>query len=682
MNQLTRQIVFCLLLLFSTTEYFAQDSLSTINLEPVVLKSSKIGTLKERLPLSITAIDFQKNQDSKQQLNFNDYLVNTPGLFALNSNNYAQDLRVSIRGFGARSAFGIRGVKIIVDGIPETTPDGQGQIDNLNLGAIKTIEVIRGPSSLLYGNASGGVIYINTIDEVKSNSVNGGISFGSYNMSLYQVGFGLKTNKTNYIFQSNQIKTNGYRVFSGFKNTNINGRIFHSFSKQSKLNFNINYSDSPYAQDAGSLNAEAVKENRKQARQRNIDFDTQENVRQLKLGLNYTYSFNNKLKFNTNAFFSTRDFYGKLPFEFGGIIDLDRFYHGHGSNLSLKSTFNENKNTVQVGYELAFQNDTRQRYRNSEGIQGEETLNQKELFNSIGMYAIDHFTIGKFLLRAGIRYDTNKLEAKDAFLGNGDDSGAINLNSFNYSLGVNYNIYKHHYLFTGISTSFETPVLSELSSNPNNSGGFNENLKAQNAVNYEIGYKLNVKNTVAEVSLFYIPTKNDIVPFELEAFPDRDFFRNAGSTIRKGIEVFVKQKIIKNVTANTSYTYSEFEYKNYELPSGDFKGKALPGIPKHRITLNTTFANVNGFFVALQGQHVGTLYANDSNSVKDESYTVLNLNLKYDLKLKQFKLTPFLGFNNLLNTKYNDNIRINAFGGRYFEPAPEFNVFGGLRFRI
>ena len=682
MNQVIRPFICCLLSLCNATKYYAQDTLSTINLEQVVLKSSKIQTLKESLPLSITAINLEPIQDSKQQLSLNDYLVNVPGLFALNSTNYAQDLRVSIRGFGARSAFGIRGVKIIVDGIPETTPDGQGQIDNLNLGAIKTIEVIRGPSSLLYGNASGGVISINTIDEINKNYASGGVSFGSYNMSLYQLGFGIKTNKTNYIFQSNQIKTNGYRVFSGFKNTNVNGRIFHAFSKQSKLNFNVNYTDSPYAQDAGSLDIEAVNENRRQARQRNIDFDTQESVRQLKLGLNYVYNFNAKLKFNTNGFFSNRDFKGKLPFEFGGIIDLFRWYYGHGSNLNFESFTKKSKNTLQIGYELAFQKDKRQRFRNLEGIQGEQTLNQKEQFNNIGVYVLDHYSVGKLLLRSGIRYDANTLYAKDQFLANGDDSDTINLNAFNYSLGVNYNFIKYHYLFTGVSTSFETPVLSELSSNPNDSGGFNKNLKAQSAINYEIGYKLSTGKTEAEMALFYIQTKNDIVPFELAAFPDRDFFRNAGSTIRRGLEVSLKQKIMKWLTLNMNYSYSEFEYKNYELPSGNFSGNTLPGIPKHRVALNTIFNHKKGFFIALQGQHVGTLYTNDFNNVKVEPYTVLDLNLKYDIKLNKVKLIPFLGANNLLNTKYNDNIRINAFGGRYFEPAPRFNMYGGLRARL
>ena len=174
-----------------------QDSISQKKLEPVFIKSYKIETLKEKLPASISAKDFTLSQNSRQQLSFNDYLIDVPGLFALNATNYSQDLRVAIRGFGARSSFGIRGVKIMVDGIPETTPDGQGQIDNLNLGAIKNLEVIRGSSSVLYGNASGGVISINTIDTVKENYINFGITGGNFGMQHYQFSTGLKTKNTN-----------------------------------------------------------------------------------------------------------------------------------------------------------------------------------------------------------------------------------------------------------------------------------------------------------------------------------------------------------------------------------------------------------------------------------------------------------------------------------------------------
>jgi iron complex outermembrane receptor protein len=668
-------LVFIFIGFFLTTQA-QQDSISQA-LDSVVIKSYKIETLKEKLPASITAKDFTLSQNSRQQLSFNDYLIDIPGVFALNATNYSQDLRVSIRGFGARSSFGIRGVKILVDGIPETTPDGQGQIDNLNLGAIKNIEVIRGASSVLYGNASGGVISINTLDTVDENYINFGITGGNFGMQQYQFSTGLKTDKTNFLLQGNHLKTDGYRDFSGFENTNFNARIFHSFSNRSKLNLVLNYTNSPFAQDAGSLNEDALKEDRRGARQRNVDFDTEETIQQFKIGANFKYKLSQLTKFNTYAFFATRDFYGKLPFEFGGIIDLNRYYYGHGSSIDFYTKKENLSNKIQLGYDLAFQNDLRQRFRNLEGNQGDKTLDQNEIFNSFGVYALDQLEINKWLLSAGLRYDANVLKAEDNFLDNGNDSDTINLNAINVSFGVNYNLKDNHYVFGNISTSFETPVLNELSSNPFTEGGFNQGLEAQKATNYEIGYKLNSKTTQAELVVFYITTQNDIVPLELE--DGSAFFRNAGSSNRQGLELSVTNKFTEQFKVNGTYAYSDFRYGDYTTNNGSFNGNALPAIPQHRLSLNSTYQTKKGLFIQLQGSHVGSLYTNDSNTVKDDAYTVLNLRLKQSIMFKNLTLIPFVGINNLLDQTYNDNIRINAFGGRYFEPAAGANIYGGLR---
>lgn len=670
--------VCCLFIIISINVFAQKDSLMRIKLEPIVIKASRLSEKNIQLPISISSINIQKNQDSKQQLSFNEYLNGVPGLFALNANNFSQDLRVSIRGFGARSAFGIRGVKIIVDGIPETTPDGQGQIDNLSLSIIKDIEIIRGPSSSLYGNASGGVISINTLDNFDKNFIKLGFTGGSYGMNLFQSTVGLKARQTNYIINVSKTKTGGYRQQSGFENYNFNLRILHQFSVSSKINMHLNYTDSPFAEDAGGLTIEELTLDREQARQRNVDFKTEEAIKQFKVGASYYHKFNTVV-FNTYAFYAMRDFYGLLPFEFGGIVDLNRNYFGSGSNFTFDQNFNNSTNKLQIGYDLAIQEDDRMRFRNLEGDQGEVTLNQRESFSSFALFALDHFKIGKFFIRTGIRYDSNVLKARDKFFENGDGSGRLQLNALNANLGFNYKLNEKNHVFAVFSTSFETPALSELSSNPSSEGGFNENLKAQKATNFEIGYKLQNRQTQAEVVLFYIKTKDDLVPFELEAFPDRTFFRNAGSTKRKGIEISYVQQLAKYVKMSTSYTYSDFKYDTYQSPSGNFNNNQLPAIPKHMAAIFINYEHKNGINLELKSQYVGSLYTNDSNSVQDMAYNIFNLNCRYYLNTNHVRFIPFIGINNLFDTKYNDNIRINAFGGRYYEPAPGFNFFGGLK---
>lgn len=672
-----RPLLLIMLIMISIESKAQRDSIPIISIDSVTINASRSTEPQLILPLASTKLSLIETQDIRQQLSLQDYLQEVPGLFSLNANNFSQDLRVSIRGFGSRSAFGIRGIKILVDGIPETTPDGQGQIDNLNLAVIKDIEVIRGPSSALYGNASGGVISIQTIDHVKDDFIKGAMTLGSYGFQKFQLLSGFQGRKSTYVFQGSHTKTDGYRDQSGFKNNNINGKMKFHISEKSKLNININYTDSPKAEDAGGLTLDELNTNRRQARQRNVDFKTEEFVSQFKIGGNFNHEFSEKMTLETYGFYSYRDFYGRLPFEFGGIVDLNRNYFGNGSSINVKSTNNQ----LKLGYDWAIQNDQRSRFRNLEGEQGAKTLGQLEKFSTIGFYALNHYTIDAFLIRMGIRYDANTLKAEDDFLENGDDSGSINLNAFNPSLGVSYKLSSKKIIFTGFSTSFETPALSELSANPSDIGGFNESLKPQKAQNYEVGYRsLNSKHRF-EAVLFYIHTKDDLVPYELEEFPDRTFYRNAGSTNRKGLELSYQRNLTNQLKLSTVYTYSDFEYDTYSIPSGDFKGNALPAIPKHKALVSLLYQNER-LTVKLEANHIGGLFTNDANLAEVEGYTLANLNFGYKAKLGRLKLSPFLGFNNIFDTTYNDNIRINAFGGRFYEAAPGFNMFGGLRVQL
>ena len=653
-----------------------KDSLPTQQLAPVILKVSRIETDQLNLPLSVSKRFFD-SRPYQQQLSFSEYLSDVPGLFTLNTHNFSQDLRISIRGFGARSAFGIRGIKLLVDGIPETTPDGQGQIDNLNLSIIKSLEVLKGPAATLYGNASGGVISISTFDKFERDYFQARSTVGSFDMKNYQFTAGLKSDKTRYQLHGNILASDGYRRQSGFENYTLNLNISHQASAWTELSFIFNYLDSPFARDAGGLTLDEVQQDRRQARDRNVSFQTEEEIDQFKTGVRIEYT-KKAIKLNSYAFYSHRNFRGLLPFEFGGIVSLDRDYFGTGASLTWRQVGNEASNTVQFGYDLGFQNDQRQRFRNEQGTQGDQTLDQEERFRSFGLYVLDQLQIGQFLLRGGVRMDTNLLKAKDEFLSNGDDSGSIDLFSLNPSIGVSYFLRKDMRVFATIGSNFETPTLSELSANPDGSGGFNENLEAQRSINYELGYKLQKTKTQIDLSVFYIKTSNDLVPFELEAFPDRTFFRNAGSSDRLGLEFYWRQHLWKQLTMRMSYSYSDFTYNDFQTPSGTFNGNDLPGLPKHMGSLSFQYIKRKIFNIRLENRWVGRLYTDDANSTQDDAYVLTNLNLGTSFTISKLQVAPYIVLNNIFNTKYNDNIRINAFGGRYYEPGPGTNIAGGL----
>lgn len=673
-----------IILLFNIgSPLLAQDSLPTIDLKVLEVRALRIATPPLKHPFSISTYQASTLQQTRQQLSLQEYLTQIPGLFSLNANNYAQDLRLSIRGFGARSAFGIRGIKIIVDGIPETTPDGQGQIDNLNLGNIQRIEVLKGPSSTLYGNASGGSIHIYTQEKIATNFLEAGLTIGSFNMQQYQLAGGFGKKNTQLIFQGTHTRSDGYRDQSAVENTNVNLRLFQKISKKAKFNAQVNYTNSPIGDDPGGLNLDEVLYNPRQARDRNILYKTGEAIDQFKLGGQYQYQVTKQQSLQLYGFYNHRNFEGRLPFTNGGWVDLQRDYWGQGGHYKWEKTGAISHNILQIGYDLAWQADHRQRYRNLEGFRGAGTLDQVERFSMLGVYLLDHWYWNKWLMTVGVRFDGNRLEVEDQKLDDGDQSGSRNLPAVNPSIGINYQLTERVALYGSFRSSFETPSLSELSANPSGEAGFNPGLESQRAFNYELGGKGLIFNRVDfDLALFYIQTQNDLVPFELAEFPDRSFFRNAGSTKRQGLEVWARYQITSQFSFKTSYTFSDFQYQDYQLPQGDFSGKALPGIPKHFAAFTLAYQNDQGINIRLQHRYISDFFANDANSSSEPAYQITDFSLGYRLQTKTTIWTPFFGINNIFDTAYSDNIRLNAFGKRFYEPAPRINAYCGLRFRL
>jgi len=679
---LKKTIVATLFLGLFTSLMGQVDTSKLYELPTVTLQVPRLeGRLLGR-PMAVTSLQSSAIFQAQQQLSINEYLNEVPGLFALNPSNFAQDLRVSIRGFGARAAFGIRGVKILVDGIPETTPDGQGQTDNLDLGIVDRLEILRGPSSGLYGNAAGGVISISSQSKVEQPFLELGTTLGSFNLQQYQVKTGFKTAKSDYIFHVSDTQTDGYRENSGMKSTTWNGQMLHQFAGESSLKLILNYTDSPQADDPGGINAAAVTENRRQARDANLSFQAGEAIEQFKVAAILKHK-----QLSTNVFFSKRGFYGLLPFENGGIVDLKRNYWGHSLQYTLGKLDSSDDSKVshrfQIGYSIAQQSDDRARFNNLEGKQGDLTFEQTESFSNLGLYLLEELQLTRgWSALISLRYDRNQLEAKDRFLNNGNDSGDIQFSSFNPSIGINYELAQNTHVYGQFSTSFETPALSELSNDPDGEGGFNTELLPQSAENIEFGLKGVVQGKWQyELTYFHIRTKDEIVSFEIPFFPGRDFFRNAGETTRDGIETSLLYAFAKRWRMNLTYTYSDFSYLTYINGGNDFSGNELPGLPKHFGSASLRYIAPGGFFARIQTRFVGELFANDANTASDPGYTLVNLNLGYNVAVGKWKFMPFVGLNNALDATYNDNIRINAFGGRYFEPAAGTTVFGGLRIR-
>ena len=656
-----------------------------VNLDSIQISSTRINKTWLKSTQAITDLSYNSIQQHLDQKSLKENLMQAAGVFSLSANNFAQDLRISIRGFGTRSTFGVRGIKILVDGIPETTPDGQGQVDAIPLGLIQNIEVIKGPASLLYGNASGGVIHISTMSEVNNNLISKPlrrvkVGYGSFNSQLLDLTYAQKLGSSSFLVHANQTSTDGYREQSDFLSRQVKGRFDHRFSRFAKVNVQLDYLSSPRAKDSGALTQSQIDSSRVQARPSNKVFDTGESVDQFKVSSHFSLLASEQNTFDVYGFFTKRKFDGMLPYQVGGIVDLNRYHFGQGASYTLTKKGGMASTIIKYGYDLATQLDYRKRFSNNLGEKGILDNEQVEEFSNLGLFMIADINFGHLGLNGGLRWDHHALSVTDDFLFDGNDSGAMNMTSYNPSFGLNYRMGTAFHSFVNFSTSFETPSLNELTSNPTAPSGFNPDIEPMKATNFEVGLRVDSPDLFKmQFVLFHIRSHNEILPYEIDTIPDRVFFRNVGSTKRSGIEWEAGLDFDKTFSAQVSYSLSSFRFDEFVTPDGDFKGNSLPGLPVHNSSLSLTYRHESGLELRSQSQYVGSIYLNDENTVNDQGYFLTNLSFSYKLQLESYKILPFLHLNNLTNTSYNDNLRINATGSRYFEPGPGFNIFGGFQ---
>lgn len=681
------RLAFALFFAFSVSNItFSQDRsekvIDTTALNEVVLTASLISTNLLDAPTASSFVNAKKIHETSPQLSLKEYLGQVPGLFAQNQYNYNQDLRISIRGFGARAAFGIRGVYLNIDGIPETTPDGQGQIDNIPISILSNIEVLRGPSSALYGNAAGGVILMSTQEDLGANTLKFRAMVGAFGLATSQLTFALGENKFKSLWHFNHSVSEGYRALSGFKQSQLNGTFSYQLAKNHSLKGQFNYTDSPYANDPGSLSLDQVTNGRRMPREANVVYQTTEKINHLKFGLSHQYTpnkrgfsaLNNAFEMNSYAFFAQRDFQGLLPFLNGGVSAFKRNYYGFGSKAIFKG---ENKQQLVVGIGHALQSDLRSRFQNEKGVVGALVAQQNEVFSNSHGFVTGKIPFQKWVLSAALRTDLIHI--------NMDKNQKRNFTALSPSAALGRKIGANQYISFSYAQSFETPTLSELSNAPDGNLGFNETLDPVKSNNIELTYrgKQFIKNSYKlnwEISGFISESNGEILPYELPEFPQRQFFKNSGATQRRGVEAMVS--LIGNILEwSNSASFANFTFKENTAIT-ELSGKRIPGIPSHHFNSQIQIKLPAQGQIRLEYQHIGALMANNNNSVKVAPYNVLNLSGAKQLPLKNGALKLFAGINNLTNSLYFDNIRINAFGGRFYEAAPTRHLYMGIELSL
>jgi iron complex outermembrane receptor protein len=652
------------------------------SLAPVTVTTRRIAEDRDKAPAAVGVVAGDDIQGGRQQLGLGESLVRIPGLFPQNQFNFAQDLRLSSRGFGARSSFGIRGIKVYVDGIPATLADGQTQVDSIDPGTIGRIEVMRGPASSLYGPAAGGVIHIATEDAPEDPFVEGRASFGEYGFQKYQLKAGGRTRSLEYIASLSHLQLDGYRDHSGARSSILNTRFSWEIDDSSDLSLVVNAVDSPKADDPGGLTREQVRRDRRQASPRNLLFDAGEELDQQKLGLVYRRSFGEKHQISARNYYVLRDFENRLPFVEGGSVEFDRFFAGGGLQYTYTDSVFGTHAWLVAGLDIDAQRDDRRRFDNLFGNRGALTLDQDEDVTAYGAYLQSRGQLPWNLeLSGGVRYDRVVFQVDDHFSADGDQSDRILFDQLSPAVGLVWSPIAELNVYANLSTSFETPTTTELA-NPFGTGGFNSDLDSQKAINYEVGIKGLMPGRLRyDVALFHIEVDDELVPFEQPDQPERSFFRNAGRSTRNGLEMGLGVELLPGLVAELAYTYSDFTYDRYQTPAGVFDGNQIPGIPRNQLFGEVSYRHPSGFFAAWDALYVDDFFADDANTVQSGAYWLSNLRVGHRFRLGRFAITPFAGVNNLFDREYNGNVRINATRGRYFEPAPGRNFYGGLRFR-
>ena len=660
----------------------AQDNpaASVDDLEEIVVQATRMSRPLDSVPAAISVVNQAQIQLGRQQLGLDEALNRVPGVFMQNRYNFAQDLRVSIRGFGARSAFGIRGVKILVDGIPETLPDGQGQVDSIDLGAAQQIEVLRGPSSSYYGNASGGVISVTSERGPETPFANLRFSAGEYGAQKFQAKTGGQTERVNYFVSFSDSQIDGYREHSETENTQLSGRLEFDLGDRGSLLAVANYTDQPVSNDPGGINIAQAQADPRSARDRNLSFDGGEALEQTRLGFVYTLPVGDGSELQVRNYYVSRDFNNRLPFFGGGAVDLQRFFAGGGISYTQQGILGGRPNRVVVGLDYDDQDDHRRRFNNDIGVLGALSLDQDEHVTSTGLFVQDELSISDNVqLSFGVRFDQVEFDVGDRFPGNGDDSGVRKLDDVSPMIGLLANLSPDVTVYGTYSTSFETPTTTEFA-NPSGAGGFNPLLEPQAATNLEVGLRGGVgSRTRYELAVFDIGVEDELIPYEIPSSPGRDFFANAGRSNRTGVEATLISQPTDRIGVTLSYTYADFTFADFLDDNGnDYSGNRIPGTVEQLVFAELSYRDPAGWFGVLDALHVGDQFANNANTVADGAYTLSNLRLGFDANRGGATFSPFVGVNNLFDQSYNSNIRLNAFGGRYYEPGPGRNIYAGV----
>lgn len=651
-----------------------------VELEEIVVSAPRVETRLSRVPGAVSVVNEAQIQRARQGLGLDESVARVPGVFLQNRYNFAQDLRISIRGAGARAPFGIRGVKILVDGIPATLPDGQSTVDALELESISRVEVLRGASSSLYGNASGGVVDITTDGPSLLPAVGVESALGSYGFLKNTAEAGGQFDDLGVAATLSRLDYDGFREHAETRSTKFNARIEYPLGADADVSLVARALDSPRARDPGALTASELAADRRQASPGNLRFDAGERVEEQQLGVVYRRGLGGSRELRLRAYSVWRDFANRLPFESGGQVAFDRRFNGAGILYRHDAALLGLNNRLLLGVDLDRQRDDRQRFDNLAGVRGRLVFDQLEAVTGIGAFMQSELRVtDRLTVTAGIRLDRLHFKVNDRFTEDGvDDSDSRVFRELSPKIGATWFVSRRLVPYVNVSRSFETPTTTELARCAG--GGFVDDLEAQEAFTYEAGATGRLAGRLRyTAAVFHAEGKGEIASRACPGRPGREFFVNAGRTTRNGVELSLDVRLSRRWTTGVGYTFSDFEFDRFSTGGETFDDRTIPGVPRHRAYAEIEYRHEAGWFSALNALYTGDFFADNANTVTNDASLVIDARAGYNRDLGDWEIGVYAGVNNLFDEAYNTNVRINAFGDRYFEPAPGRNEYAGLQ---
>jgi len=677
----------------SADAYSARAQDSVPRLPPVVTVTRDIGRSALEVPYAISETRPDSARPGQSHLLAEQTLFLLPGVTVANRTNPSQDTRISIRGFGARSQFGVRSIRILRDGMPLTLPDGQTPIDYLDLESVGRVEAIRGAASALYGNAGGGVVDLRSavpplmpvaaqlrswIGDYGTRRVTGVVG-GSTDAMFYQANVG-HTLADNFRLYSKQELTNGYaRVGTTALGTDF---VFQGMGL-----------DMPTAQNPGALTV-AQLGNPQLPDSASVRKLARKAVKQMQLGVSATHPFNDARGGEVfgQIYGGTRDLYNPLTF---AVVDVGRVQYGGGLRATMPLDLFV-RQRVSIGADAAMQNDLRKNWANCNAVavatascptlpaeKGGLQLDQREIVSNVGPYVRDELALGdRVNLSGGVRADLVRFQLQDHFLSDGrDDSGTRLLHAVSPMLGAVVKLGSLSSLYANVGSAFETPTTTELGNQPNGNAGLNSDLKPQYSTSYETGTKgLLFSRVQYDLALFDTEVRDELIPFGVPGGNGRTYYRNAGRTRRNGVELSGGTEV-GPVALTAAYTYSHFRFRDFVSGGVQLAGNVIPGIPEQQLEASATWRR-SSVFATVEGLAKSAVFVDDANSAHAAGFTIYNVRLGADGLGRMVWLTPVFTVQNIFDRKYVGSVAVNAAGtpttAKFYEPGAGRTVLVGL----